>query len=101
MFTTATATTDIATAASHVSAEGTLILMPGERLSLFKAKGERHFEVRFSIGAFRYSGSTGCEEADIAMMVARATYASVGEELSDGEFPPTHPYGAMSIPQAA
>ena len=83
MFNTTLAATTLA--AQHETSDGTLIVLQGAPLSLFKAAGESHFEVRFSIGSFRYAGSTGCQEADLALMVAKATYASLRETLAEGE----------------
>ena len=75
-------------AAHHVTADGaTLIFLPAERLSLFKGNGEHHFDMRFSVGRHRYAGSTGCAEADLAVMVARSAYADVLEWVAKGAFP--------------
>lgn len=79
--------------AQHISSDGTLVVLPGAHLILFKGVGDRHFEMRLSIGSCRYAGSTGCEEADLAMMVAKATFATILAELVDGK--------ALSAPRAA
>nr|WP_137827978.1 hypothetical protein [Methylobacterium sp. L1A1] len=79
--------------AQHTTSDGTLVVLPGAHLILFKGAGDRHFEMRFSIGSCRYAGSTGCEETDLAIMVAKTTYATILAELGEGK--------ALSSPQAA
>lgn len=87
-------------AAHHVTADGaTLIVLPAERLSLYKGNGEHHFNMRFSVGCYRYAGSTGCEEADFAVMVARLIYAGVLESLAKGDFPSGPPEIASTAQQ--
>lgn len=54
----------------------------GEPFLLLKRAGEREYRVSFQLGALRFEESTLCDELDLAVMVARATYALTADLLA-------------------
>lgn len=54
---------------------------------VLKRPGERDYAVRFRVGHLAYEGTTGCHEADLALVVAKVIHAEMLRMLVGGGSP--------------
>ncbi|MEE7490420.1 hypothetical protein [Methylobacterium oryzae] len=65
---------------------------------VLKRPGERDYAVRFRVGHLAYEGTTGCPEADLALMVAKVIHAEMLRMLAGVGSPTPHDHATTSRP---